>query len=101
MYERAVWFFGIGSFSCTYYGETTDVHRMLAGQCLGEWRLEGPFRTGRNSVKRAFVRSLYVARLSEGLMVRVLRNAVSGGNAARQAVRTASSLAISPTLDGR
>jgi hypothetical protein len=34
--------------------------------------------------------------------VRVLRNGVSGRNAARQAVRTASSLdAVLPTLDGR
>ena len=60
------------------------------GSVLGNGGLKGPSRQGGIALNRAFVRSLYVARLSEGLMVRVLRNAVSAGNAARQAVRTAS-----------
>jgi len=63
--------FGIGSYSGAYCRETTDVHRMLPGQCLGEWRLEGPFRTGGIALNGAFVRSLFVARLWEGLMMRV------------------------------
>jgi hypothetical protein len=60
------------------------------GNVLGNGGLKGPSGQGGIGLNRTFVRSLFVARLSEGLMVRVLRNAVSGGNAARQAVRTAS-----------
>jgi len=68
---------------------------------LGNGGLKGPSGQGGIALNRAFVRSSHIARLS-GLMVRVLRNAVSGRNAARQAVRTAYSLAaVLPTLDGR
>lgn len=71
--------FAVVSFRCTDCRETTDVHGIWPGQCLGEWRLEGSFGTGRDSVKSGLCGSLFVARLSEGLMVRVLRNAVMVG----------------------
>ena len=83
--------------------ETRDVqHTMLPGHVLGNGGLKGPSAQRGIALNWAFVRSLFVTRLSEGLMVRVLRNAVSGWNAARQAVKTASSLAaVLPSLDGR
>jgi hypothetical protein len=72
------------------------------GNILGNSGLKGSSGQRGIAFSRAFVRSLFGARLPEGLMVRVLCNAVSGGNAAPQAVRTASSLAaVLPSRDGR
>ena len=78
-------------------GERQMYTECWQGSVLGNGGLKGPSGQGGIALNRPFVRSLHIARLSEGLLVRVLRNAVSGRNAARQAARTA----VLPALDGR